>query len=307
MSRQLARRQRSGEERLADDAFLAGTMEVTTLKVRKATAMAASGTPAAALDALLDECKREVEEGKAALDALPDGTEPSVAAAVHRASAEYFKLRGPAHAFYESALLFLGNTPLEALPAEERVSLAVDVALAALVGKGVYNFGEVNAHPLLVSLEGTPHAWLGELLRAFQHGDIDAFNATVAANREAFEAAPALISSAGAMKEKITLLAVMELAARKPSGERAIAFEEVAAEVRLPVEQVEWVLMRALSLGLIRGSIDEVGRSVAVSFVKPRVLDAAQIGVLRERVGAWRDKAGTMLQHMEEHTREIFK
>ena len=40
------------------------------------------------------------------------------------------------------------------------------MALAALVGEGVYNFGEVNAHRVLGALAGGPHAWLAELLLA---------------------------------------------------------------------------------------------------------------------------------------------
>ena len=48
--------------------------------------------------------------------------------------------------------------------------LATDIALAALSGEGVYNFGEVLATPILGALEDTPNAWLGELLRVFAAG-----------------------------------------------------------------------------------------------------------------------------------------
>ena len=42
--------------------------------------------------------------------------------------------------------------------------LAADLALAALTGDGVYNFGEVVASPVLAALDGGDLAWLGELL-----------------------------------------------------------------------------------------------------------------------------------------------
>lgn len=166
---------------------------------------------------------------------------------------------------------------------------------------------QVNAHPILASLEGTPHAWLIELLRAFQRGDIEAFARVMSANAAAVAAAPALAASAGLLTEKVTLLAVMELAARKAAADRTISFAELAAALRVPEDAVERVMMRALSLGLVRGSIDEVDRTVNITYIKPRVLDAAQIAVLRERVDAWREKVGTLLTFMEEHTREIFK
>jgi 26S proteasome regulatory subunit N9 len=65
--------------------------------------------------------------------------------------------------------------------------LAVDVALAALVGDGVFNFGEIIEHPIMSSLTGTPEAWLADLIRVFHTGDIDRFNVLVAANRAAYD------------------------------------------------------------------------------------------------------------------------
>lgn len=163
----------------------------------------------------------------------------------------------------------------------------------------------VNAHPILASLEGTPHAWLRSLLGAFQTGAIDAFNEVVAAHRSAYDSQPALVASAGAIKEKIALLAVMEMAARKPPSDRSLTFDEVAAETRLPGDQVEWVLMRAFSLGLLRGSIDQVGGVAHVSYVRPRVLDAAQVAALKARIDDWRSKAFTMLLTLEEGSKEL--
>jgi 26S proteasome regulatory subunit N9 len=53
---------------------------------------------------------------------------------------------------------------------------------------------------------------------------------------------------------------------------------------------VEWVLMRAMSLGLLRGSLDEVAGTVNVTWVQPRVLNVAQIARLSEQLGVWVDK-----------------
>ncbi len=64
--------------------------------------------------------------------------------------------------------------------------------------------------------------------------------------------------------------------------------------------------MRAMSLGLIRGSIDEVDQVVHVTFIKPRVLSATQIAGLRDRTAAWADKVKSSLLFVEEHTRELF-
>ena len=49
--------------------------------------------------------------------------------------------------------------------------------LAALLGSGVYNFGELLAHPILEALKDTPNAWLVDLLQVFNAGDIRGFEA----------------------------------------------------------------------------------------------------------------------------------
>jgi hypothetical protein len=99
--------------------------------------------------------------------------------------------------------------------------------------------------------------------------------------------------------------------------------------------------MRAMSLGLIKGSIDEVDQVVHVTFIKvrslircrramlllhhtpllmrlcglrgscsldiqPRVLSSEQIANLQERTAGWSEKVKTSLLFVEEHTREIF-
>ena len=99
----------------------------------------------------------------------------------------------------------------------------------------------------------------------------------------------------------------MELAASKPGTDRAIPIAEVSRATRLPADQVEWLVMRALSLGLVRGSIDEVGGLVHVTYVRPRVLDDAQVVAVRERIEDWRAKAHKMLLHIEDSTVELFK
>jgi hypothetical protein len=54
------------------------------------------------------------------------------------------------------------------------------------------------------------------------------------------------------------LLCLLNIAFERPSHDRTISFAVIAAKTRIPIEQVEWVCMRAMSLGLLRGSIDEV-------------------------------------------------
>ncbi|CAE7350835.1 RPN9B [Symbiodinium sp. KB8] len=253
----------------------------------------------------LTEGKELMEEAKGALEALASAA-PLVHSTAYRVAAEYHKRVGPAEAFFTNALLFLSHTPQASLPPAVAADWAASLAMAALVGKDVFNFGEIVEHPILAALEGTPDAWLTDLLVAFQTGDIDSFNALVSDNTEAFHANAALQQGQQTMKEKLTLLCVMELAANLPASQRTIPFATIAEATRLGLEQVEWLLMRGISLGLIKATMDEVAQTVSITYVRPRVLHQPQIAALQGKVADWAARVKTTLVSVEEQTGELF-
>jgi PCI domain len=64
---------------------------------------------------------------------------------------------------------------------------------------------------------------------------------------------------------------------KRPSNNRILTFAEIASETKLPVTEVEFLVMKALSLGLVRGAIDQVAQTVQMTWVQPRVLDKNQV------------------------------
>jgi len=98
----------------------------------------------------------------------------------------------------------------------------------------------------------------------------------------------------------------MNLVFETPSHERTIPFTKVAARGRIGVEQVEWLLMRAMSLGLIKGVIEEVAQEVSVSWVQPRVLNQEQVRQLAGRLAGWSGKVAETLGYVEGQTPELF-
>jgi len=248
--------------------------------------------------------KKLLDEGKALLDSV-DAAEPVVYARYYEAAAEYYKRHGPAKSFYDNSIMYLSYTPLDELPADKKYALAHDMALAALVGDGVYNFGEVVEHPIMTALDDTPQAWLRQLLVAFHLGQIDVFNSIAAENRDAWEAQPALGMYEEQVKQKVTLLCLMNLAAELPATERTIPFAAITARTQLPTTEVEWLLMRAMSLGLVKGTIDEVDQVVEISYVKPRVMDKGQIRLLKSKLDAWAGKVLETRTLLENNTAEL--
>ncbi|CAF4548142.1 unnamed protein product, partial [Rotaria magnacalcarata] len=70
-------------------------------------------------------------------------------------------------------------------------------------------------------------------------------------------------------------------------GSRSLSFNDVATRTKLPIEQVELLAMKALSLDLIRGSIDQIDQKLNMHWVKPRVLDLRQVATLKTRLDQW--------------------
>lgn len=64
--------------------------------------------------------------------------------------------------------------------------------------------------------------------------------------------------------------------------------------------------MRAMSLKLVKGVMDEVDRLVHVTWVQPRVLDNQQLARLGERLGDWRERVSEAHVYVEEQTPELF-
>lgn len=86
------------------------------------------------------------------------------------------------------------------------------------------------------------------------------------------------------------LLCLVNMVFERPAHDRQIAFSDIAHRTRIPLGQVEWVLMRAMSLGLVRGALDEVDGVVSVTWVQPRVLDKRQLAMLCDQLGGWGER-----------------
>ena len=110
------------------------------------------------------------------MDTLDEVT--SVHGRFYELSSNYHMLMGNHAEYYRDALRYLGCMDLAAIPPADRADRAFNIGLAAILGKSVYNFGELLAHPILDALAATPRKWLVDLLYAFNAGDIARFQVT---------------------------------------------------------------------------------------------------------------------------------
>ena len=124
-------------------------------------------------------------------------------------------------------------------------------------------------------------------------------------------------------------MALIESVFKRGAYDRTMSFHTIAEETRLPLEEVEHLVMKALrcvctfvssgalfaaglclalrrsganslcvcvygSLKLIKGSLDQVDQKAQITWVQPRVLSREQVAKLAERLAAWNAKLHTV-------------
>ena len=251
------------------------------------------------------QVRKTLDEGRALLDKL-DVMDTSCHSVYYKTAMEYYMVVGPSESFYANSITYLSYTNVEAMDKEERYKLATSLSLSALTGKAIYNFGEVLFTPLLqASLPNTPNSWILDLIVAFSEGDVTGYHKILASKNSEIQACKELASSFDVLEEKIRLLSVVNLVFKRDANNRTIPFAEISAIAQIPSDQTEWLLMRALSLSLIKGEIDEIEQVVEVSWVLPRVLGMEQIKEMASRLKEWEVKVEEMGKVMHEGGGEL--
>ncbi|KAI9888702.1 MAG: 26S proteasome regulatory subunit [Vezdaea aestivalis] len=251
----------------SQDAFVYATVAVGSVKLR-----------------LNDEegARTDLDKAEGILEHF-DSVETVVHASFYRVNADYFHAKMEFGSYYKNALLYLACIDSADLTTEERQSRAYDLSVAALVSDSIYNFGELLLHPILSSLLDTPHAWLHELLFAFNRGDLRAYDVlggNISKNKLLDEHKTFLY-------QKICLSALTEAVFKRPPHDRAMTFATILEETKVAPDEIEHLIMKALSLGLLRGNIDQVAKVARINWVQPKVLDMTQISNMRSRLQQW--------------------
>eukprot|EP00879_Flechtneria_rotunda_P027333 GHRR01029278.1.p1 GENE.GHRR01029278.1~~GHRR01029278.1.p1 ORF type:complete len:339 (+),score=124.00 GHRR01029278.1:1679-2695(+) len=205
----------------------------------------------------VQECKVMVEEAKTELDSLAD-VDPSVSAAVHYISSLYYKFKKNYAEFYRSSMMYLAFISSDSLSYDFKLPLAVDISLAALLGEGIYNFAQLLMHPIVKVLDNSPYKWLHELLQCFNSGDLHTYDALCSKHAAVLNAQPALVENERRLREKVTISCLINQISDLPPEQRRIPLSTIAARTKLSIDGVEFLLMKALALHLIEGSIDQV-------------------------------------------------
>ncbi|TGO18666.1 hypothetical protein BTUL_0008g00490 [Botrytis tulipae] len=247
-----------------------------------------------------DGARKDLDKSEKILDGF-DSVETIVHAAFYRVNAEYYQSKLEFASYYKNALLYLACIDLNDLTPSERKSRAYDLSIAALVSDTIYNFGELLLHPILDTLV-KDDAWLRDLLFAFNRGDLAAYDVLsghISSN-------PLLAQHRDGLKQKIYLAALTEAVFRRPPHDRAMTFRTISEETKVRPDEIEHLIMKALSLGLLRGSIDQVDEIARINWVQPKVLDMSQIEGMRTRLEEWDSSVNSLGNWIESKGQDVW-
>ena len=187
-----------------------------------------------------NEAKVLIEELQEKFDAL-DGVS-QVHKRFYELSSRYYQTQANHALYYREALRYLGCIDLQSeLTDSEKRQRAFYLGLAAILGEGVYNFGELLAHDILDCLKDTDQDWVNKLLLAFNSGNIDLYESL----RTCWSSIPDLQAAENFMRQKISLLCLMEMAFRMPANNRNLNFSDIASTIKINYDDVELLVMKA--------------------------------------------------------------
>ena len=108
------------------------------------------------------------------------------------------------------------------------------------------------------------------------------------------------------LRQKLCLMALIESLLHRSMYDRTLPFTTLASETRIPVDEVEHLVMKALCLGLVRGSIDQVAQLVRITWVQPRVLDTDQMQALLRRLTDWSERVDRVATFVHQQSPDLF-
>ena len=243
----------------------------------------------------VSSCKKILRETKDEIEKFGYNIDNQVHSSYYKVESEYFKVTESPNEYYKSALLYLAYTPLEDFSLLEQQTIAFDLGLSALLGDRIYNFGELLGHPVVDSLKKSQAEWLLKLLFSFNKGNIKDYKEITSSTN----LSSPIKQKLSFLNEKIQLMSLMELVFTRLAGDRTIQFKEISNVTDSNIDHVEILLLKALSLNLIKGTIDQVEENIYVSWVQPRVLDLDQVHSLTSKIGNWVEKVENTLNFLE--------
>ncbi|VEU21727.1 DEKNAAC102475 [Brettanomyces naardenensis] len=250
----------------------------------------------------IDEATAMIDEGSKKIDQLTNSVDNRVNASYYRTNAQLMKINGDYSAYYYSSLLFLACiTDLGELQNKEQI--VKEICVSGLLGEKIYNFGEIIMHEIFQYLKDD---WLKQLIVALNNGDLETFTKVV--HSKDIQSIPDLASNIEFLQQKICIMSLIEIVFNKPTNKKTVKYSEILDHIPLlkNADDVERMTMKCLSLGLIKGLINQVSSEVEISWIQPRTMTMDQIVNMKKKMSFWSDRVQELNDYMSDAGKELW-
>lgn len=164
------------------------------------------------------------------------------------------------------------------------------MGMSILLGKKVFNIAELLDMDIINILVGTEFEWLYHMMKTLGLGQIQEFNSTVQSHQEFISKFQNIVGEMTYLEQKVRIIAFLEMIFESGKDERSINFQRIAEVCSIELGDVELLIMKAMSLELIKGTIDEVDQVVHVDWIKPRYLNKGHLKIMVNKMNDWQQK-----------------
>jgi 26S proteasome regulatory subunit N9 len=116
---------------------------------------------------------------------------------------------------------------------------------------------------------------------------------------------PAIMKELTYLSQKVRIIAFLEHIFQLGKDDRTISFRDIAQVCQVDGLDVELLVMKAMSLELVKGSIDEAAETVNITWITPRYLSKEHLSLLIGRMKEWEQKMEQVISLVENQASEL--
>jgi len=188
---------------------------------------------------------------------------------------------------------------------KEKKEFSIKMGMSILLGKNVFNISELLDKDIINSLVGTDFEWLFHMMKNLGQGKIKEFTDTVSQNQDFISKFPQIVKEMTYLEQKVRIIAFLEMIFLCGKDERSIAFTKIASVCQVELVDVELLVMKAMSLNLIKGTMDEVEQVVHVDWCLPRYLNKGHLTIMNNKMVDWEQKLDNVIRMCENNALEL--
>jgi 26S proteasome regulatory subunit N9 len=182
------------------------------------------------------------------------------------------------------------------------MTLCFKMCLSSLVGEKMFNTSEFIEKDFFKILSNSKYDWIFKLILSFNSAKVEQFEQMLNNYKDNINSEEILKNNFQLIQVKIRIAALLDLIFQKNKNERVLSFKEISQVCYCSMNDIEILLVKAMSLGLIRGHIDEVENKLVVDWIQPKYLDSEKITILHDRIGNWIQKSEKVLVYFQQIT-----